>query len=204
MTRFPDGIDGKSFYQKDAPEFAPRVDPHDPDLERGHAARDPLLRLRRRGIAALHRQPRLHPAAHLGEPRRLARAARLVRDRSRSEGSAVLRRRCARAQVLHALCESIGLPNYVKTTGKTGLHILLPLGRQCTYEQSRTLGELLARVVLRETKRHRDDHAPRDEARRQGLSRLSAEPARPDDRRAIQRAPAARARRCRCRSCGTR
>src|SRR5688500_12071972 len=23
MTRFPDGIDGKSFYQKDAPEFAP-------------------------------------------------------------------------------------------------------------------------------------------------------------------------------------
>src|SRR5205085_3439017 len=39
-------------------------------------------------------------------------------------------------------------PNYVKTTGKTGLHILLPLARMFTYEQSRTLGELLARVVL--------------------------------------------------------
>jgi len=38
----------------------------------------------------------------------------------------------------------------VKTTGKTGLHIMLPLGRQCTYEQSRMLGELLARVVLRD------------------------------------------------------
>ena len=38
----------------------------------------------------------------------------------------------------------------MKTTGKTGLHILLPLGRQVTYAQSRTLGELLARVVLRE------------------------------------------------------
>jgi bifunctional non-homologous end joining protein LigD len=54
------------------------------------------------------------------------------------------------ARVLHRLCETIGLPNYVKTTGKTGLHILLPLGRQCTYAQSRTLGELLARVVLQE------------------------------------------------------
>jgi bifunctional non-homologous end joining protein LigD len=54
------------------------------------------------------------------------------------------------AIVLHRVCESVGLPNYVKTTGKTGLHILLPLGRQCTYEQSRMLGELLARVVLRE------------------------------------------------------
>ena len=54
------------------------------------------------------------------------------------------------AIVLHRICESAGLPNYVKTTGKTGLHILLPLGRQCTYEQSRMLGELLARCVLRE------------------------------------------------------
>src|SRR6185503_21098213 len=51
---------------------------------------------------------------------------------------------------MHALCESIALPNYVKTTGKTGLHILLPLGRQVTYAQCRTLGELLARVALRE------------------------------------------------------
>ncbi len=40
--------------------------------------------------------------------------------------------------------------NYVKTTGKTGLHILLPLGRQFTYEQSRTLGELIARLMLKE------------------------------------------------------
>jgi bifunctional non-homologous end joining protein LigD len=54
------------------------------------------------------------------------------------------------AVALRGLCEQIGLPSYVKTTGKTGLHILLPLGRQCTYAQSRTLGELIARVVLRE------------------------------------------------------
>jgi bifunctional non-homologous end joining protein LigD len=39
----------------------------------------------------------------------------------------------------------------VKTTGKTGLHIMVPLARLCTYEQSRMLGELLARVMLRET-----------------------------------------------------
>jgi bifunctional non-homologous end joining protein LigD len=55
------------------------------------------------------------------------------------------------AQVLHKICESAGLPHYVKTTGKTGLHIMIPLGAQCTYEQSRQLGELLARLVLRET-----------------------------------------------------
>jgi bifunctional non-homologous end joining protein LigD len=54
------------------------------------------------------------------------------------------------ALVFRRICEEIGLPSYVKTTGKTGLHILLPLGRQITYAQCRTLGELLARVALRE------------------------------------------------------
>ncbi|MDA1082287.1 MAG: hypothetical protein O2973_11565 [Gemmatimonadetes bacterium] len=38
----------------------------------------------------------------------------------------------------------------MKTTGKTGLHILIPLARQLTYAQSRTIGELLARLVMRQ------------------------------------------------------
>jgi bifunctional non-homologous end joining protein LigD len=45
------------------------------------------------------------------------------------------------------LCEEIGLPSYVKTSGSTGIHVLVPLGGQCTYEQSRTLGEVLARAI---------------------------------------------------------
>jgi len=39
------------------------------------------------------------------------------------------------------------MPCLIKTSGSTGLHVLLPMGRQCTYEQCRTLGGLLARVV---------------------------------------------------------
>jgi bifunctional non-homologous end joining protein LigD len=52
------------------------------------------------------------------------------------------------ALALKEICDSIDMPSYVKTTGKTGLHILLPLGRQFTYEQCRTIGELLARLVI--------------------------------------------------------
>ena len=51
--------------------------------------------------------------------------------------------------MLRELCEAIELPHFVKTTGKTGLHIMVPLPAGWTYAQSRTLGELLARVVLR-------------------------------------------------------
>jgi len=51
---------------------------------------------------------------------------------------------------MHELCDEIGLPCFVKTSGSTGLHVLLPLGRQCTYEQSRQLAEVLARVTASE------------------------------------------------------
>jgi bifunctional non-homologous end joining protein LigD len=37
----------------------------------------------------------------------------------------------------------------VKTSGSSGLHVLIPLGRQMTYDQSVTLGELLARFVVK-------------------------------------------------------
>jgi bifunctional non-homologous end joining protein LigD len=39
------------------------------------------------------------------------------------------------------------LPCFIKTSGSTGLHVLLPLGRQCTYDQARSFAGLLARVV---------------------------------------------------------
>ncbi|HEU5248685.1 MAG TPA: DNA ligase, partial [Thermoanaerobaculia bacterium] len=41
-------------------------------------------------------------------------------------------------------------PAYLKTSGSTGLHVLIPLGRQCTFEECRLLGELLARVLVAE------------------------------------------------------
>jgi bifunctional non-homologous end joining protein LigD len=54
------------------------------------------------------------------------------------------------AQVAHQLCEEIGLPNLVKSSGSSGLHVLIPLGCQCRYEEARNLGELLARVISAE------------------------------------------------------
>ena len=42
----------------------------------------------------------------------------------------------------------MGLPGYLKTSGASGLHVLIPLARRLTHEQSRTLAELLARVVV--------------------------------------------------------
>ena len=149
MTRYPDGIDGKMFYQKDAPEFAPewirtvKIWSEDTQREIRYFVCDDtesLLYIANLGSIPLHIW-----ASRVGS---LEQPDWCVIDLDPKE--APFRDVVRTAQVLHQLCEAIALPNYVKTTGKTGLHILLPLGRQCTYAQSRTLGELLARVVLQE------------------------------------------------------
>ena len=149
MTRFPDGIDGKQFYQKDAPEFAPewiRTHPIWSDDSQRNVRYfvcddvDTLLYLANLGCIPIH--------VWASSVESLERCDWCVIDLDPKEAPFADVIRCA--QALHRLCEQIGLQHYVKTTGKTGLHVLVPLGRACTYEQSRTLGELLARVMLRE------------------------------------------------------
>ena len=151
MTRFPDGIDGKSFYQKDAPEFAPewmrtvRIWSEDTQREIRYFVCDDeesLLYVANLGTIPLHIW-----ASRVGSLE-LCDWCVLDLDPKEAPFSDVIR--CA--QALRQLCQAVGLSSYIKTTGKTGLHIMLPLGRQCTYAQSRTLGELLARVVLRDLK----------------------------------------------------
>jgi len=51
------------------------------------------------------------------------------------------------ALAIRRLCEALELPTGIKTSGASGLHILIPLAGQCTFEQSRGLAELIARVV---------------------------------------------------------
>jgi bifunctional non-homologous end joining protein LigD len=151
LTRFPDGIDGKSFYQKDAPVFVPdwiRTIPiwsEDTQREIKYFICDceeALLYIANMGSIPIHMWASREGSLELPD------WCVIDLDPKEAPFSDVIRT----AQVLHRICESAGLPNYVKTTGKTGLHIMLPLGRQITYEQCRTLGELLARLVLKELK----------------------------------------------------
>ncbi|HJU72112.1 MAG TPA: DNA ligase D [Gemmatimonadaceae bacterium] len=149
MTRFPDGIDGKSFYQKDAPEFAPDwirtvgIWSEDTQREIQYFVCDDeeaLVYIANLGSIPLH--------IWMSRVDSLQLPDWCVIDLDPKEAPFKDVIKCA--QVLHRICQTIGLPDYVKTTGKSGLHVMLPLGQQLTYEQTRTLGELLARLVIRE------------------------------------------------------
>jgi bifunctional non-homologous end joining protein LigD len=54
------------------------------------------------------------------------------------------------ARALHRICTAVGLPHFAKTSGSTGLHVLIPLGARYTHEQSRAMAELLANWAVKE------------------------------------------------------
>lgn len=51
------------------------------------------------------------------------------------------------AQVVHEMLEGLKIPNYCKTSGKTGIHIYIPLGAKYTYEQVKQFAEILAHLA---------------------------------------------------------
>lgn len=147
LTRFPDGIHGKSFYQRDAPGYVPdwierRVlwsEGADREISyfivRSAAA---LKYLANMGTIVIHSwHSRIDDLVHPDW-------CVLDLDPKRAPFTDVIRL----ARAAGELCEELGLSAYPKTSGASGMHIMIPLGRQLTHDQSRTLGELMARVLV--------------------------------------------------------
>lgn len=51
------------------------------------------------------------------------------------------------ARVTHDLLDAAEIPNYCKTSGSTGMHIYIPLGAKYTYEQSKEFARLIVTLV---------------------------------------------------------
>lgn len=146
LTRYPDGIAGKSFFQKNAPPYVPPwirtktmwsehaereieyfvCDDVDAIAYVANLATIPLhvwgsrlADLQHPDWCILDLDPKGAPFPHV------VRIAFRIRE----------------------LCDEIGLPAFLKTSGSTGLHVLMPMGRQCTFDQCRQLGEILAQLI---------------------------------------------------------
>lgn len=149
LTRYPDGIRGKSFFQKNAPAFAPswvrkvRIYSEGAEREVDYFVADDvetLLYLANSASIPLHVWTSRTPD--------LARPDYCVLDLD--PGEAPFDHVVRIALLLKRLSDEIELPAFVKTSGSTGLHLAFPLGGAATHQQSRAIGELLAHLVVRE------------------------------------------------------
>lgn len=53
----------------------------------------------------------------------------------------------ATAQMVRQVTEEVGIPSYPKTSGKTGIHIFIPLAAKYNYEQCKRFAQLLANLI---------------------------------------------------------
>jgi len=147
IVRYPDGIEGKSFYQKDAPGFAPewirteKIYSEDSHREIAHfilESKDAIAYMANLGTIPIHIWSSRLP--HLERP------DWLLFDID-PKGSTT---ECAVkvAQAVGAALREVGLRPCLKTSGKMGLHVMVGLKPNYTYEQARMFSELVARLVV--------------------------------------------------------
>jgi len=150
LTRYPDGIEGKSFFQKDAPVFVPdwvrteTVYSKDTDRDIRFFVIDDVETLRY--VANLGTIPIHMWSARSGT---LERPDWLVLDLDPK--GAPFSHVIAVAKSLHRVLDDLELPSFPKTSGQAGLHILVPLGRRYTHEECRAFARLLAMLGLEST-----------------------------------------------------
>jgi bifunctional non-homologous end joining protein LigD len=143
LTRYPDGIEGKSFYQKNAPDFTPDWATRAPiDGTDYFVCNDlrTLLYVINSGAIPLHVW-----SARLGD---LEHPDWLILDLDPKEAPFANVVRVARH--IHALLDDLGAPHFAKTSGQDGLHVLLPLGGALDHDQAKQVAEAIARVVTAE------------------------------------------------------
>lgn len=147
LDRYPNGITGKSFFQKNAGESAGplrtvTIASDSRSIEYFLCEdEESLLYLANLGAIPFHVW-----SSRIGGIGGLDRPDWCILDLDPK--GAPFRDVARIALALGDLCDEIELPSFIKTSGGSGLHILIPLGGQCDHEQSKQIAELLARVLV--------------------------------------------------------
>ena len=148
LNRYPGGIHGASFYQKDVSETAPswaRTMPHinEKGEEKSYLLGDNRATLLwMASLGCIEMNPWFSRADTPENPDYCV----IDLDPDQNTFEQVIQA----AQVTHEILEEIGVPGYPKTSGSTGIHIYIPLGGKYTYEQSQLFANLIVRQVNRE------------------------------------------------------
>lgn len=152
LRRYPDGIKGQAFFQKDVTEGLPDwfktvpIDSEEKGKEIHYATADDrasLLFLT--GLGCIDHNPWSNRYDDYDHP------DYFFFDLDPSDGtefSVVI----TIAQALHKALDELQVVHFMKTSGATGFHIFVPVEPVYTYEQLRTFAEIIARGVTEEHK----------------------------------------------------
>jgi bifunctional non-homologous end joining protein LigD len=149
LKRYPDGIGGEYFFQKDTHDRFPswlRAEPiyseHKKAPTRWTLADNRAALLYLTNLGCIDQNPWMSRVGSLEHPDFLL----IDLDPQGCEFERIVEA----AQLVRKKLDLVGLEGYPKTTGGDGMHIYVPLEPAYTYEQVRSFAEVIARVVSSE------------------------------------------------------
>jgi bifunctional non-homologous end joining protein LigD len=144
LQRFPQGIDGPGFMQKDArglPDWVHRVEVRKAGGTVVHPIADDaatLVTLANQSCVTLHAW--LSRVGHLENP------DQIIFDLDPSDDDLPLV--CETARELRGLLDELGLAAFLKTTGSRGLHVVTPLDGSTGFEEVRVFAHDVAAALV--------------------------------------------------------
>jgi bifunctional non-homologous end joining protein LigD len=154
LKRYPDGIAGGHFFQKDAPKHMPDWIP---TRQFEVSTRDSPRQLRKIQAPLVNDELALLWMVNMGcidlntWYSRVDKPARpdfvlFDLDPAADAGFADV---VAVALLVKEVLDALGLVGFVKTSGSDGMHVLVPVERRCTYDQTREFAEIVAGTLAR-------------------------------------------------------
>jgi bifunctional non-homologous end joining protein LigD len=145
MQRFPDGVEGPSFYEKKVPSHFPdyvaTTEVATSDGRQRQVVIDDV-----RSLVYLAQQACVTPHTWLSRCDDLDRPDQLVVDLDPSVPGLDRVRRATR--LVGELLDDLGLVSIVKTTGSRGYHVVVPLRRAQSFDDVRTFARDAAQVLV--------------------------------------------------------
>lgn len=146
LNRFPNGINGTSFYQKNVRGKVPdwiATYPYESNRE-GHdkefmLCTDEASLLYMASLGCIEMNPWLSTVHAPDHPDWCI----IDLDPDKNTFDQVIEA----ARVLKTVLDQIEVPSFCKTSGSTGLHIYIPMGAKYTYDQSQMFARMLATIV---------------------------------------------------------
>lgn len=146
MNRYPNGIEGKSFFFKNVkgkvPEWMDTFDYYseeDKEPKEYLIANDEATLLHMINMGCIELNPWSSTVKNPDNPTFCI----IDLDPDKNSFDQVIEA----AQVTKAILDDMGVPSYPKTSGSTGLHIYIPLGNKYTFEQSKEFARIIVTLV---------------------------------------------------------
>jgi bifunctional non-homologous end joining protein LigD len=150
LKRYPDGINGQHFYEKDAPKFTPAWVKTSPVPRRGGGTpiryiliNDLATLVWSANLANLEIHPFLHRVPAIDSP------TAIVFDLDPGEGADVVK--CAEvAFLLKDVLERMKLKSFPKVSGSKGIQLYIPLNTPVTYAATQPFAQSLAELMAQQ------------------------------------------------------